>query len=79
MRVYETRVLAHGRATPLQPILELLREYFGIKSANSKDEARQRVSRACKKLTSPDEALPLVLDLLGLAEPGQPADKMDPL
>ncbi len=78
VRVYETRVLAHGRATPLQPILELLREYFGIKSANSKDEARQRVSRACKKLPSPDEALPLVLDLLGLAEPGQPADKMDP-
>ena len=44
MRVYETRVLAHGRATPLQPILELLREYFGIKSTDSKDEARQRVT-----------------------------------
>ena len=50
VRVYETRVLAHGRATPLQPVLELLREYFGIKSADSKDEARQRVSRACKNL-----------------------------
>src|ERR1700730_163197 len=31
MRVTEARVLAQGRATPLQPVLELMRHYFGIR------------------------------------------------
>jgi len=31
IRVYEARVLAHGRATPFQPVLGLLRDYFGLR------------------------------------------------
>ena len=31
IRVYEARVLAHGRATPFQPVLELMRDYFGLR------------------------------------------------
>src|SRR5258708_13225150 len=32
IRVYEARVLAHGRATPFQPVFELMRDYFGIRA-----------------------------------------------
>jgi hypothetical protein len=32
IRVFEARVLAHGKATPLQPVLELLRDYFGLRT-----------------------------------------------
>ena len=31
IRVFEARVLAHGRATPFQPVLELLRDILGIR------------------------------------------------
>ena len=31
IRVFEARVLAHGKATPFQPVLELLRDYFGLR------------------------------------------------
>src|SRR5262249_2834129 len=64
VRVYEARVLAYGSATPLQPVLELLREYFGVRSAHSVEEARQRVVK--RLLASDEEVLPLVLDFLGL-------------
>src|SRR6476620_8463642 len=32
VRVFEARVLAHGRATPFQPVLEFLRNYFGLRT-----------------------------------------------
>ena len=35
IRVFEARVLAHGKATPFQPVLELLRDYFGIRAKGS--------------------------------------------
>src|SRR5262249_25570860 len=43
IRVYETRVLAHGRATPFQPVLELLRDIFGLKSTDTAEESRRCV------------------------------------
>src|SRR5262249_18444787 len=42
IRVYETRVRAHGHATPYQPVLELLRDYFGIDDTLSSAEARKQ-------------------------------------
>src|SRR6266576_1819142 len=43
IRVYEARVLAHGRATPFQPVLELLRDYFGLRVKEAADVSRRRV------------------------------------
>jgi adenylate cyclase len=43
IRVYEARVLAHGRATPFQPVLELLRDIFGIRPRDSVETSRRRV------------------------------------
>jgi predicted ATPase/class 3 adenylate cyclase len=77
IRVYEARVLAYGAATPLQPVLELLREFFGVRTAQSAEEARGRVIKAL--LASNGDVLPLVLEFLGLADPAQASPKLDPV
>ena len=38
--MFEARVLAHGRATPFQPVLELLRDFFAIKPKITAEAAR---------------------------------------
>src|SRR5438309_5912163 len=43
IRVFEARVLAHGRATPFQPVLELLRDYFGLRVKEAIEVSRGRV------------------------------------
>ena len=43
IRVYEARVLAHGRATPFQPVLELFRDIFGMRAKEAPDVSRRRV------------------------------------
>src|SRR5437588_6880734 len=43
IRVYEARVLAHGKATPFQPVRELLRDYFGLRVTEATDASRHRV------------------------------------
>jgi adenylate cyclase len=78
IRVFEGRVLAHGRATPFQPVLELLRDYFGIRADDSADISRQRVAERCATLPAPEPVLLLVLEFLGLADPARPAPKLDP-
>jgi class 3 adenylate cyclase len=78
IRVFEARVLAHGHATPYQPILELLRDYLGIKVAQPADEARRRVAKAIANLPAAGETLPLLLDFLGLADAADPAPRLDP-
>ena len=78
IRVYEARVMAHGYATPYQPVLELLRDYLGVKAAQSTDEARHRVTMAIANLPAAGDTLPLLLDFLGLADPANPTPKLDP-
>ena len=78
IRVYEARVLAHGRATPFQPVLELLRDFFGLKAGEPADEARRRVVARLQGITTASETAPLVLEFLGLADPTRPALKLDP-
>ena len=78
IRVYECRVLAHGRATPFQPVLELLRDIFGISTKESIEISRRRVVDRFAALVAPDLQLLLLLEFLGLADPEQPAPKLDP-
>jgi class 3 adenylate cyclase/tetratricopeptide (TPR) repeat protein len=78
IRVFEGRVLAHGRATPFQPVLELLRDYFGIRVKDSVDMSRSRVIDRFATLSSSEQVLLLLLDFLGLADPANPAPKLDP-
>jgi class 3 adenylate cyclase/tetratricopeptide (TPR) repeat protein len=78
IRVYEARVLAHGRATPFQPVLELLQDYFGIRGRESPDISRDRVIDRLQALNVAQQASSVLLEFLGLADPRTPAIKLDP-
>jgi len=76
--VYEARVTAHGHATPYQPVLELLRDYLGIRTTPIADDARRQVASVISGLPGADDVLPLLLDFLGLADPRQRPPNLDP-
>ena len=78
IRVYEARVLAHGRATPFQPVLELLRDYFGLRARQAADVARRRVLDRLAALPVPEQLSSVLLEFLGLADPHNAAVKLDP-
>lgn len=78
IRVFEARVLAHGRATPFQPVLELLRDFFSIKPKDTTEAARQRVKERFASLSDSDLLLQHLLEFLGLADPKVAPSKADP-
>ncbi len=78
IRVFEARVLAHGRATPFQPVLELLRDYFGLRVKEAADVSRRRVLDRLAALSVSEQVSFVLLEFLGLADPLQAAVKLDP-
>ncbi|MCA1456706.1 AAA family ATPase [Bradyrhizobium sp. BRP22] len=78
IRVFEARVLAHGRATPFQPVLELLRDYFGLRAKEAADVSRQRVLDRLADLPVSEQMSSIMLEFLGLADAQRPAIKLDP-
>ena len=78
IRVYETRVLEHGRATPFQPVLELLRDFFGIRAGDDIAISRHRVQERVAAMPAPEQSNLVLLDFLGLADPASPPLKLDP-
>jgi class 3 adenylate cyclase/tetratricopeptide (TPR) repeat protein len=78
IRVYEGRVLAHARATPFQPVLELLRDVFDIRARDSVAEARNRVTERLATLALPEQQLLVLLEFLGLSDAARPAPKLEP-
>src|SRR5213079_3076119 len=78
IRVFEARVLAHGRATPFQPVLELLRDYFGLRVKEAADISRHRVLDRLAALSVPEQTSSVLFEFLGLADPLQVAIKLDP-
>jgi len=78
IRVLEARVLAHGRATPFQPVLELLRDFFGLHAEETADVSRRRVLDRLASLAISEQPAPVLLDFLGLADPHQAAPELDP-
>jgi class 3 adenylate cyclase/tetratricopeptide (TPR) repeat protein len=78
IRVFEARVLAHGRATPFQPVLELLRDYFGLRVQEAADVSRRRVLDRLAALSVSEQLSPVLLEFLGFADPLRAAIKLDP-
>jgi class 3 adenylate cyclase/tetratricopeptide (TPR) repeat protein len=78
IRVFEARVLAHGRATPFQPVLELLRDYFGLRVKEAADISRRRVLDRLAALSVSEEISFVLLEFLGLKDQLQAAIKLDP-
>lgn len=78
IRVFEARVLAHGKATPFQPVLELLRDYFGLRTKEAIGISRSRVLDRLATLPVEEHFALVLLEFLGLADPHHLAPKLDP-
>jgi class 3 adenylate cyclase/tetratricopeptide (TPR) repeat protein len=78
--VCTVRTQLYGHATPLQPVLMLLRTcFFGIAQSDDAAFARQRISMVLKKLGSFSvDDLALLNEFLGVAEPGAAASALSP-
>ena len=66
--VFEARAQPYGAATPLQPVLELLRStYFNVSPDDDPGDAAHRIAERLAELGSTFKAdLPLVCDFLGV-------------
>jgi class 3 adenylate cyclase len=79
MDVFEGRAVAHGKNIPLLPILEVFRAYFAITSKDDDRTAREKIAGRMVLLDSSfAEALPVLFEFLGVADPQRPAPKLDP-
>ncbi len=74
VRVYEGHCLPHGQAMPLAPILELLRDVFGVAEHDEPEEVRRKIAGTLLLVdTELASELPLVFELLGVPDPARPA------
>jgi class 3 adenylate cyclase len=79
LMTYETTGVAHGKATPLVPILKLFRGFFGITDQDSPITARERIAGRLLLLDEKlRDNLALIFDFLGYPDPENPAPKSDP-
>jgi class 3 adenylate cyclase/tetratricopeptide (TPR) repeat protein len=79
LMTYEATGVAHGKAIPFLPILQLCRGFFGITEQDSDTTARERIAGRLLLLDeSLRETLPLMFDFLGVPDPELPAPRMDP-
>ena len=79
LMVYEAHCPAHGKTIPYLPLLELLRNLFGITDQDGVREARQKIAGELALLDdgfADDRAL--VLDFLGVADPKAPQLQLAP-
>jgi class 3 adenylate cyclase/tetratricopeptide (TPR) repeat protein len=77
--VYEARAMAYGHATPLQPVLELLRLFFRILPTDDAAIARRRIGERLTEIGATFRAdLPLVCEFLGVKDDGQPSSPLGP-
>ena len=68
--VYEGRCLGHGTMMPYLPVLQILRAYFGLGDDERDRTARDKVAGRLLQLGDRfREAVPVLFDLLGIADP----------
>jgi class 3 adenylate cyclase/tetratricopeptide (TPR) repeat protein len=79
LTVLQGTAAAHGRSGPFLPILQILRQYFGIVEQEGDRVVRERIAG---RLLLIDEGLreflPVVFDFMGSPDPERPARGMDP-
>jgi len=77
--VQRGRAVAHGRETPLLPVLDLMRASLGVGEIDDSSIARQHITSQLTALDSAlEDDLPLLLEFLGLRDPERPAPRIDP-
>ena len=71
--------MPHGRAVPLEPILEYYREIYGSTPDDTDAQARQKIAGAVAQI-APEElgSLPLLYDFMLVPDPAQPAPDLAP-
>ncbi len=79
MHVFEGRAVAHGRNIPFLPVLEVYRAYFGITLQDDDRSAREKIAGRMVLLDHAfADALPVLFDFLGVADPQHPTPRLDP-
>ena len=79
VQVFEGHAVAHGRNIPFLPVLEVFRAYFGIVQEDDDRGAREKIAGRMVLLDRAfADALPLLFDFLGVADPQQPTPRLDP-
>jgi len=77
--VREAHGVAHGKAIPFLPVLELLRGYFGVTGQDGDQATREKVAGRLLLLDKEfEDGLPLLFDFLGVPDPARPAPRMEP-
>jgi class 3 adenylate cyclase/tetratricopeptide (TPR) repeat protein len=77
--VTEGHAVAHGKSIPLIPVLEVFRDYFGIGDRDDPRAAREKIAGRLLLLDSDfRDVLPVLFDFLGVADPEDPAPRLDP-
>jgi predicted ATPase/class 3 adenylate cyclase len=78
-KVLEAYSVSHGKASAWLPVLELLRDYFGIQEADEPARRREKVRIALVELDPAlQDLLPYMFGLLGIVEDPDPLAQMDP-
>jgi tetratricopeptide (TPR) repeat protein len=79
IEVFSCHGLAHAQSVPFVPTLEILRSLFGITEGDDQAVARATIEQTVLELDgSLGDALPLLFDFLGVADPERPTPAMDP-
>lgn len=79
VRVLEGRALAHSRATPFEPVVDVVKSYFEIGPDDTAERARQRIATKLREIGADLGAdLPLLFDFLGIGDPATAPAKLDP-
>ncbi len=79
VEVFCGHAMSHGQRTPLHPVLDLVRDYFGIENGARADAVRDAVRRKLLSLDDAfDDVLPALLDFVGAPDPDQPEPTAHP-
>jgi len=77
--VLETFSVSHGKASAYLPVIDLLHDYFEIKSEDDRRKRREKVTGRVLALDRAlEDTLPYLYGLLGIAEQEDPLMGMDP-
>jgi class 3 adenylate cyclase/tetratricopeptide (TPR) repeat protein len=77
IEVFEAQAQAHGREIPFMPVLQMLRDYFGIADADPERIVREKIAgRALLLDPGFVEELPVLFDFLGVPDPDRPAPQL---
>jgi class 3 adenylate cyclase/tetratricopeptide (TPR) repeat protein len=79
LRVLAGHCPAHGQSVAFLPVLELLREAFGIADSDSPFEAQRKIAGELTLLDPEFHVLlPLLFEFLGVPDAARPAPEIDP-